>query len=318
MIDLIIPAYNAHSTIGYALASVATQLDHDLVKVTIVDDCSDEPYDCFVEQFKSLIDIQVVRLNNNGGPGVARQHGIDITSQPYLTFMDADDVFINVMALRKLRAPLDADENVYLVSAGFYEESETGRVVEHQRDLVWTFGKMYRREYLQRRGIGFNTTRANEDTGFHTKLMATATATDLIQFIPDFVYMWRFRESSITRENDGEYGYNKGFVGYIINKLEALTMPNASPQFVYEHALQTLTECFRTFVNVMAYRPEFKDTVLEYSIRFWKECARPYYYRDAEYTNKVILTALLQKPLRAIPTVTLSWFIQLLERDVHN
>ena len=312
-IDLIIPAYNAHDTLGYALASVATQLEHARIRVTIVDDCSDETYDRVVEQFQGLLNIQVLRTTSNGGPGVARQYGIDHTDLPYIVFMDADDLLINVMALRKLRAPLDTDATIYLVSAGFYEEGPTGNVVEHQRDMVWTFGKMYRREYLQKRGVRFNLTRANEDTGFHTKLLATATVEDYVRFIPDFVYLWRFQPNSITRENDNEYGYNKGFIGYIDNKIEALLLPNASPEFVRSHVFEVLTECYRTYVNTTEYRPEFQDTVLSYSKKFWTECASRYFHDDAEFTKKEVLRNLIRVPIRAIPTLTWEQFIDLIK-----
>jgi glycosyltransferase involved in cell wall biosynthesis len=314
MIDLIIPAYNAHDTIEYAIASVATQLGRDDIRVTVVDDCSDKPYAYLLPKFCGMLkDIQIVRMEENGGPGAARQFGIDNTDRPYIMFMDADDILINVAATRKLRAPLDKDKNVYLVSAGFYEEAENGNVVEHQNDLVWTFGKMYRRTYLQESKIGFNNTRANEDTGFHTKLRAVAKETDLIWFMPDFVYMWRFQPASITRINDAEYGHNKGFIGYIDNKIEALQLKQAHPQFVKEHSMGVLTECYRSYVSTSVHRAEFTETVKTYSRKFWTQVAREVYYGDTPFAREEIFKAFRQTAPAALPTVTVDQFIQMLE-----
>jgi hypothetical protein len=199
------------------------------------------------------------------------------------------------------------------VSAGFYEEAENGNVVEHQNDLVWTFGKMYRRTYLQESKIGFNNTRANEDTGFHTKLRAVAKETDLIWFMPDFVYMWRFQPASITRINDAEYGHNKGFIGYIDNKIEALQLKQAHPQFVKEHSMGVLTECYRSYVSTSVHRAEFTETVKTYSRKFWTQVAREVYYGDTPFAREEIFKAFRQTAPAALPTVTVDQFIQMLE-----
>ena len=44
MIDIIIPAFNAHDTIEQAIASVIAQTAIDQIKITIVDDCSSVCY----------------------------------------------------------------------------------------------------------------------------------------------------------------------------------------------------------------------------------------------------------------------------------
>lgn len=315
MVDLIIPAYNAHKTIGYTIASVVNQLDHSEVKITIVDDCSENNYAEIVKRFDGLVSIREIRMPENGGPGLARQFGIDNTTEPYLMFMDADDILVNVATIRKLKAPLDKDKNVYLVSAGFYEENENDIILEHTQDLVWTFGKMYRRSYLQEYNIRFNSTRANEDTGFHTKMRAVAKETDLVWFIPDFVYMWRHQPNSITRENNFEYGHNKGFIGYIDNKIEALTFPNVHPQFTREHSMSVLTECYRSYINTSTHRSEFTDVVRNYSRKFWNECAKKIYYEDVDWARKEIYKTFVQSAPQALPLITFDQFLEVVESE---
>lgn len=79
-IDIIIPAYDAHETLPRCLASIVCQTIAKDLKVTIVDDCSHKPYDELIKPFQSLIDIQLLRMEKNGGPGVTRQYGYDHTS----------------------------------------------------------------------------------------------------------------------------------------------------------------------------------------------------------------------------------------------
>jgi glycosyltransferase involved in cell wall biosynthesis len=50
MVNIIIPAYNAHKTIRQAIASVASQENQEQIKLTIVDDCSSEPYNYLLRQ----------------------------------------------------------------------------------------------------------------------------------------------------------------------------------------------------------------------------------------------------------------------------
>ena len=94
MIDIIIPAYNAHDTIYKALMSISLQVIKDKLKVYIIDDCSDKPYDYLKEDFNDL-DITIKRLDKNVGPGKARQYGIDHSNNPYIMFCDSDDYLYN-------------------------------------------------------------------------------------------------------------------------------------------------------------------------------------------------------------------------------
>ena len=76
-LTVIIPAYNCSSTLPGALSSIITQKNREEIEVIVVDDCSDEDYTDIINNFKSLIDIKLYKLEKNSGPGVARQKGIE-------------------------------------------------------------------------------------------------------------------------------------------------------------------------------------------------------------------------------------------------
>lgn len=67
MIDVIIPAYNAHSTIVRTLSSIAMQLNRNELKVTIVND-GGEGYEDLVNLFKPILDVQEISYKENRGP----------------------------------------------------------------------------------------------------------------------------------------------------------------------------------------------------------------------------------------------------------
>lgn len=77
MVDIIIPAYNAHKTISKALLSICMQTIKDKINVYIIDDCSDHDYKKIINKFKDRINITQYKLDKNSGPGVARQYGLD-------------------------------------------------------------------------------------------------------------------------------------------------------------------------------------------------------------------------------------------------
>ena len=115
-IDIIIPAYNVPDDILFrCLSSVATQNILNDIEVTIVDDASTKQnYLEVIEPFKQFMSIQVLRYEINGGPGVARQYGIDHTSNAYISFIDSDDALNGVDAIDVLRQGIESDNNKYV------------------------------------------------------------------------------------------------------------------------------------------------------------------------------------------------------------
>ena len=86
MIDIIIPAYNSHTTIERTLFSIASQKNVDDLNVYIVNDASENDYSKQVEYFKKYMSIKELKLKNNVGPGLARQFGVDKSNSEYIVF----------------------------------------------------------------------------------------------------------------------------------------------------------------------------------------------------------------------------------------
>ena len=108
-IDIIIPAYKAQNTILRTLSSIAIQEIVDDVEVTIVNDADGIGYQKFVDMFSPFMKVRELVMPKNGGPGDARQYGIDNTTNPLLMFIDADDTFSGAFALKTLRLQLLAE-----------------------------------------------------------------------------------------------------------------------------------------------------------------------------------------------------------------
>ena len=189
------------------------------ISVTIVDDASTNGgYGDFVNTFSHLMNIQEITLAENGGPAVARQAGINETDGDFIAFIDADDTYVGSNALYMMEKEI-VYSNLDMVGGNFVEELENGQFVTHGENFVWMFAKLYRRSFLDRFLIRFNNTRANEDTGFNT---VVKSLTRHYKFIPQTIYMWHFREDSITRQGKRHVRHCTGHTGYIENMIWAI------------------------------------------------------------------------------------------------
>lgn len=221
-IDVIIPAYKAQGTILRTLSSIAEQAILDDIEVTIVNDHDGIGYKKFVDMFKPYMKIRELEMPENGGPGDARQYGIDNTKNPLLMFIDADDTFIGSFALKILREQLLADDKNACCFGSFIEDQLKVHI-PHVNDSVWMFGKIYRRAFIDKYKIRFQKgSRANEDAGFNMICKLFSNPNEQIKYIPDSVYYWHFKEDSITRINNAQYSYDQSFVGYTSNMIYAL------------------------------------------------------------------------------------------------
>ena len=104
LVSIILPAYNAHNTIRRTLASIAMQENADEIEVIIADDCSAQVYEEIAELFSHLLQIRIVHMEKNGGPGAARQVGFDHSRGDYIMWMDADDTLVSADTIKTLKS----------------------------------------------------------------------------------------------------------------------------------------------------------------------------------------------------------------------
>ena len=216
MIDVIIPAYNAHSTIERTLFSICYQTMSDKLNVIIVNDCSVDNYQQIVNFFSMYINIKEVTLDVNSGPGIARERGLQESHSDFVVFIDADDTFASPKAIERLYNLIN--ENEADVAIGSFVECLKGAYYSHYSDLIWLHGKMYRRSFLDENNIHFNDSRANEDNFFNSCIILSDAK---MTFTEDPIYIWNYTENSITRKNNKEYNYT-GIFGYIDNMSKSL------------------------------------------------------------------------------------------------
>lgn len=192
-IGLVIPSYNAHDTIRKLLHSICVFTFVSTVDVLIVDDYSDKPYDYLKEAFPEL-NLEIIRLEKNYGPGHARNLGINWAIErglPFLMFADADDFFINCNFWNII--PQEKKEERGLFVFNFFDEQHHANI----KDLdVWCFSKIYKTEIIKKNKIYFSENYSNEDVIFNFVYLGV---TESVYVDTSIIYYWHDRPKSLSR-----------------------------------------------------------------------------------------------------------------------
>lgn len=319
-ITVVIPAFNAHSSIEKTLSSISNQVNVEEVLTVIVNDKSEKNYDDIVKKFKKVMDIDVINLEENGGPGVARNEGLKACLTPYITFIDADDVLLDNLFFKASMQILDSKLNCTNINVAFFEELQNKSYQPHLTDVTWMFGKIYRVDYLKENNITFSNARANEDLEFNLKVAVSHKDNEHTEFINDrFSYLWKYNENSITRKNEKEYTYYEGQISGIQAKISAYKFSNKNYESLRRFISLDIFEMYYNYNLILIEKPEKKDWQKKVLSSFKK-----YYnnflidlFKSFTYDDKVNLfkTYVLESTIQIIPIITFDHFIELLEAE---
>lgn len=275
-IDVIIPAYKAHGTIIRCLSSIACQTIIEDVSVTIVNDCCPEgDYSEAVRAFSPIMDVREIKMDKNGGPGLARQLGIDNTENEFLVFVDADDSLYKVTSLERLREEIQSDKSYMCISGSFASEKYKDDPEKFCHMRVWLFGKIYRRGFIDKYKIRFFG-RANEDSGFNrTIYMLCDNPDEQIKDVPENFYMYNTREDSITEINGKLYFYDQGICGGIENIIRAIEHVRKYKPFsalIIRETVSCMTSYYFIYTDERQRVPDLSIVLWEYIKKFYHTC----------------------------------------------
>ena len=223
-VAVIIPAFKAHKIIKRTLSSLVTQFGVSYTVYVSVDGEPEGSYDYLLEMF-DMIDLKILYKPNNGGPGMVRQFAIDNTCEPFITFIDADDIFADHNALYTMFKAFE-DKDV-VICTPFYREQPDGTFILRETSLLtWLHGKMYRRVFLDKYKVHFNEkySYSNEDAGWNSTigLISDGVNERIKQLNTNITYIQLFNRDSITNSNNNEFSRTlKNVTGFVYNKLHA-------------------------------------------------------------------------------------------------
>lgn len=127
-LTIVIPYYKeTEGDIFPLLSSINNQVGTDFneLEVILVNDGADNKFNRkFLDLFKN-IKIQTIMVNENRGPGVARQIGLDNATGEYVLFCDADDILQNVAAISLFLQEIH-NNHPDIITSQWVEENKVG------------------------------------------------------------------------------------------------------------------------------------------------------------------------------------------------
>lgn len=204
MVNVIIPCYNGKDLLKETLYSLVIQTKKMFI-TTVVDDCSTEDIKSVVEEFRDKLHIKYLKTKVNGGPGAARNVGIEdaiANNYDYVIFLDSDDILypraIEVLTREIMMSDLDVVSSNIDVD-GFKKEK---RVIDTLNLITWVHGRIYRTSVLKKKNIRFiDYLKSGEDGEFNNRF---DNLTEKKGHIEEVTHFWRDNKHSITRSNNSK------------------------------------------------------------------------------------------------------------------
>ena len=200
MINVIIPAYNCHSTLGRTLSSLVAQTDTNF-EVIIVDDCSTEDIKSIVDDYTNKLNIIYIRNEQNLGCGMTRQVGIDNATQKFITFLDSDDMFMPY-TVETFNSIIKANPDTEYLHSSFYEQV----VIDNNPALfLWKdnytacHGKLYNIDIIKKYNIRNSPEVKWADDSFFNSMCSELMSMSTIN-VP--TVLWTNNKTSIIRRQD--------------------------------------------------------------------------------------------------------------------
>ncbi len=273
-IDIIIPVFKAHKTLDRCLSSIVMQTIKDDVTVNLINDHVDETYQDIISRYNSVLNIRELRMPRKAGLGAVRQYGIDCTGSPFFCFVDADDTLASAFALEHLLTGITSDDAAVCVGT-FQEVNACGGFDEHAGDMIWVFGKLYRRSFWKQFDIHFlPNSSSNEDTGVLAIISMLATEGEIC-VIDETVYLWHYNDTSITKAENCQYTYDQNITGYAENMVHAINHvktvspgnPNVASRVMYD-----ICNLYKMHVEAAERAPHYLEKSWRASRMFYSAC----------------------------------------------
>jgi len=109
-LTVVIPTFNRSQELVRALESLVAQTDRDF-EVIICDDGSTENIAQAIKQFDSVLHLQLLRIDNSGGPARPRNIATEAATTRWISYLDSDDWWFPTR-IERIKAALSGDCDV--------------------------------------------------------------------------------------------------------------------------------------------------------------------------------------------------------------
>ena len=253
MLTICITTYNRPDLLETALSDLCKiQLDQPLFKVLVIDDCSSVEYHIPDDVVKKL-DLKYIKLKKNGGPGVARQAGIDNCDTRWITFMDDDDKIganINTLIQNELY------QDTFRLIRTPFAEVDGDNISTVTEDISYNHGKVFNMDTIRKYHIHFPDFRVFEDVYFNLSYFFICEYEKTVRDCDYSFYGYLENKESITRKQGIDFMENN-FPYYCRARMDPAKMllkkfPKAF-EVIRVHLLNVMADEY-LFIQLFKYR----------------------------------------------------------------
>ena len=170
-VSVVVPVYNSEKYIDRCIESLLHQ-SYSNIEIILVNDGSTDNSLNILKEYKRLDKRIKVLSQKNGGAGSARNKGIRHASGDFLTFLDSDDCF-SQYAIENMMSVVDNDTDIVIGGVRVYSIDKRIICKNIPCNNAWsefkytaTAFKLYRKSFLDKNNILFNSYYCNEDLMF--------------------------------------------------------------------------------------------------------------------------------------------------------
>ncbi len=212
-VSLIIPVFNASTTLAQTLSSIENEIRHNSNidwQIIAVDDGSNDDSLRILNDWLSKLPLRIVELAHSGSPAGPRNHGINIATGDYVFFLDADDVLIEGGLSAAISYAIENNSDVVLVKLksldgrgvprGMFTGNQSKVTVADSR-IYWALNpmKLVKRSLLVKNQIRFATDLAvGEDQPFSAMCYLYADTISVLSAPPSVGVRYTKSGSNLT------------------------------------------------------------------------------------------------------------------------
>ncbi|HEU5417935.1 MAG TPA: bifunctional glycosyltransferase family 2 protein/CDP-glycerol:glycerophosphate glycerophosphotransferase [Streptosporangiaceae bacterium] len=332
-ISVVVPFYNNEDLLDDCLASIAGQTFTDLEVIMVDDGSSDGSADIARARAAADPRFSLVQVPN-GGPGYARNRGVERATGTYLAFVDADDALPS-HAYEYMLHTLEESGSDFVSGAvqrlgplGVTNSAMHSRAIKGRKigthisktpDLFWdvsVWNKLFRKSFWDLHGLTYPEVMAWEDLQIITRAHVLAKAVDTI---PMPIYYWRERGKgalSITQSRTDIGNYRDRIHALLV--IDSFLREHKPHKMVAQHQRKALINDVWLYVGELprtddAYRAEFMELTQRYLAQVEKRVfprlpspQRLAYHLISEGRFDQLLEFVMwrrEQPIRTIPVV---------------
>lgn len=269
-VSVIIPVYNEETFLDQCLDSVVSQTLSE-IEIICVDDCStDETPFILKEYAKRDGRIKIITNETNLNAGGSRNQGLKIAKGDYIHFLDADDYMVldayevmyrkakcnNLDWIKAKAYSIDAqtskitttpyyslsvlDKHEFKLSTNFYKSPG-----KFTRINVTPWSGIYKRVFLEKNNIVFNSLRCVNDRSFYNNIMIDAC---FVMFLDHYIIYHRINNpNSLVRIRANNFGCH--FESYNMIKEQCAHLPNELLYYILESEIQDIFVWYKRFMK---------------------------------------------------------------------